>query len=320
MTRGTEDGNADQEEPRAEDDEARDLPGTRAEDETPPPTRSGPDTARMERRLRRLTWGSRLRLIFTLVILLGVGLHLGLVYHAASSLELVDKRLDSVVPVSADTYEVSFTLTLDNPTSISVEVDHISYDIYIEDDFAGAGQKSGFSIDPGSEELSLSLTISGQDLSGPTRTLLTQGGAMVTIKGEVTIPAKFLGLFTWRHLTLPYEVEEEVDLGGEDGGDLDDPPPVPVSLLEPVYVPPDGARLDWSPNIELDFDRYEAHASTDALFEPSSGTLAGTLTDQGDTTLTVTGLAHLSEYYFLVRVYDDGGGHSDSNIMSLWMP
>jgi LEA14-like dessication related protein len=274
----------------------------------------------MERRLRRLTWGSRLRLIFTLVILLGVGLHLGLVYHAASSLELVDERLDSVVPVSADTYEVSFTLTLDNPTSISVEVDHISYDVYVEDDFAGAGERSGFSLDPGKEELSLSLTFSGQNLSGPALTLLTQGGAMVTIKGDVTIPAKFLGLFTWRHLTLPYEVEERVDSGEEDGGGLDDPPPVPVSLFEPVYVPPDGARLDWSPNIDTDFDRYEVHTSPDALFEPSSATLAGTLTDREETTLTVTGLDHLSEHYFLVRVYDDAGGHSDSNIMSLWMP
>ena len=39
-----------------------------------------------------------------------------------------------------------------------------------------------------------------------------KGEVNITVKGDTIIPAKFLGLFTWKYIDLPYEINEKVKI------------------------------------------------------------------------------------------------------------
>lgn len=156
----------------------------------------------------------KIKLAITIIIIAGVAIHLVLVYNAANSIEITDKRIISLYPQSVllDEYEVKFSLSIKNPKGTSIEVDYISYRVYIEDEFLGEGEKPHFSIDPGITNHTLLFSFTIYDLSSSTQRVLLSGAANVTIKGEVMIPAKFLGLFTWRHITIPYTLHERMEV------------------------------------------------------------------------------------------------------------
>ena len=44
------------------------------------------------------------------------------------------------------------------------------------------------------------------------RTVLLDGNADITIKGEVIIPVKFLGILTWKHIKIPYNIHENMEV------------------------------------------------------------------------------------------------------------
>ena len=156
----------------------------------------------------------RAKLIISLVILAGVTIHLVLVYNAAKSLEMENERIVGLSPTykKIDEYELKFSLTLKNPKSTSIEVDYIKYDVYVEDEFVGDGEKARLLIPPGLSNHTFSLTFSAISLTSSTKNLLLYGSVNVTIKGDVIIPAKFLGLFTWRHIKLPYTMHDTISV------------------------------------------------------------------------------------------------------------
>ncbi|MGQ9583545.1 MAG: fibronectin type III domain-containing protein [Thermoplasmatota archaeon] len=90
-------------------------------------------------------------------------------------------------------------------------------------------------------------------------------------------------------------------------------PPAAVTLYPPSSVTDSSMTLSWSRNNDGDFARYELHMSTSANFTPSPATLAASITDQGTTERSVTGLLPSTGYYFRVRTVDTGGLHNDSN-------
>ncbi|MCD6481907.1 MAG: LEA type 2 family protein [Thermoplasmata archaeon] len=156
----------------------------------------------------------RAKLIISLVILAGVIIHLVLVYNAAKSLEMENERIVGLSPTykKIDEYELKFSLTLKNPKSTSIEVDYIKYDVYVEDEFVGSGEKARLLIPPGLSNHTFSFTFSAINLTSSTKNLLLQGEVDVTVKGDVIIPAKFLGLFTWRYIKLPYTIHDTISV------------------------------------------------------------------------------------------------------------
>ncbi|MCD6222369.1 MAG: LEA type 2 family protein [Thermoplasmata archaeon] len=158
-------------------------------------------------------WKERLRkvkVIITIVLILGVAIYLVMVYDAAKSIRIVDKRIKSVYPSKIDEYDVKFSLTLKNPKNFDIEIDYISYNIYVENEFVGKGIKPHFYIESGTKKYDFDATFSVKGLSESAKNLLIKGGANIKIKGVVMIPAKFLGLFTWKHIKIPYEINEQI--------------------------------------------------------------------------------------------------------------
>ncbi len=97
----------------------------------------------------------------------------------------------------------------------------------------------------------------------------------------------------------------------------DEQPPEPVVLETPTEEDIDykSVKLNWSKNDNSDFDRYEVHMSTESGFDPDSGTLEKTITDRTDTNVKVSGLDAETEYFFVVRTWDneEPAHYADSN-------
>ena len=70
-------------------------------------------------------------------------LRLAMVYNAAKSVEMANKKIISIYPQSytLDEYEIKFAK---NPKSTSIEIDYIGYEIYVEGDFSAKGKNPCF--------------------------------------------------------------------------------------------------------------------------------------------------------------------------------
>jgi LEA14-like dessication related protein len=145
-----------------------------------------------------------------LIIIFGIIANLIMVYLAASSVEVVNKRLNKLEALSIDTYEITFTLTLENPTDTTIDIDKITYDAYLEDSYLGKGFKTDLAIDPGVEDYMFTFSFKLQDLSEAVRQNFLSNSATLKINGEITIPVKFMGVAEFMKITLPYDFTEEV--------------------------------------------------------------------------------------------------------------
>ncbi len=156
----------------------------------------------------------KIKIAITIFILVGVIIHLAMVYNAAKSIEIVDKKIVGLYPKypKIDEYEVNFMLTLKNPKDTTIEIDYIKYKIYIENEFIGEGEKPRFFIEHGIKNYTFLFSFNILNLTSPTRNILMKGNADMIIEGEVIIPAKFLGLFTWRYIKIPYKINEKVEI------------------------------------------------------------------------------------------------------------
>ncbi len=96
-------------------------------------------------------------------------------------------------------------------------------------------------------------------------------------------------------------------------------PPAPVTLATPsgsavsqFYI-----ILSWSSSNIPNFGKYEVHMSTNPNFTPSQSTLVWTANYPTYNSYNVTGLNDDTVYHFRVRTYDNYGGYSDSNVVSV---
>jgi len=152
----------------------------------------------------------KIRIIATVIIIVGVGIYLAFVYDTAKSIKIVEKRIESVYPKDADEFEVRFFLVLKNPKKFDIEIDYISYKIYIEKEFVGEGAKPHFFIENGEKKYEFDTTFSIKNTSQAIKNSLLMGEANIKIKGDVMIPAKFFGLFTWKHIKIPFEINRRI--------------------------------------------------------------------------------------------------------------
>ncbi|KAA0013360.1 MAG: LEA type 2 family protein [Thermoplasmata archaeon] len=156
----------------------------------------------------------RIKTMITIVIIVGVAIHLFMVYDAAKSIKIVDKKIIGVYPnyLEPDEYDIKFMLSLKNPKKTTIEIDYIKYKVYVEDEFLGEGEKPRFFIQHGTENYTFLFTFNIMDLVTPVKNILMKGEVNITVKGDTIIPAKFLGLFTWKYIDLPYEINEKVKI------------------------------------------------------------------------------------------------------------
>ena len=280
--------------------------------------RDDDDIGSLRRTVGRL-WAMRwLKMLATLVIVVALVGHVALVVNAANSLEVEGVRVVSVAPgVVVGDFVVTFEIDLRNPTGSTLEVDLLTYDLFLEDEFIGEGEKAAFEVGSGSQTLEFQVTFNAYDLPAPVQELFFSSTVKLTIEGEVTVPIKLFGVWDYTRVTVPYEHEEQVSSGTEPP---DNPPPTPVLLAPPTYRPTASAVLTWPANGDGDFSRYEVHHSTVPDFTPTNGTRLTEIADRATTSYTAGNLQHLTTHYFVVRVYDAVGQHADSNLGSVFVP
>jgi LEA14-like dessication related protein len=155
-------------------------------------------------------WVRIIMILIILFVIIGIGSHLYLIYKAASSLEVSEVKVDSITSRSFSDYDVTFTITIKNPTSTTLEVERLTYLIYLEDDFLGSGEKIDFEINPGSAEYSFVVRFNIYDLDGTARQLFLTDSATLTINGDATVPVKMFGAWKISSITVPYEHDEEI--------------------------------------------------------------------------------------------------------------
>ncbi len=137
-------------------------------------------------RLWRMRW---FKVAVSLVILIMLVGHMVVVYNAADSLDVESVRVTEILPGSIDgDFTVVFEITLLNPTSGTIEVERLTYDLFLESAFIGKGSKEHFSIGSGTTALDFSVTFNIFDLPQPVQDAFIQASATLDIEGVVTVP------------------------------------------------------------------------------------------------------------------------------------
>ncbi len=91
--------------------------------------------------------------------------------------------------------------------------------------------------------------------------------------------------------------------------------PEPVELLS-LWVQGDNVTVNWTVSEDYDFYSYEVYASNDSQFVPGSATLVDTISIPTDTSTVVT-VALNEVHYLRVRVVEDSGLWTDSNLKGI---
>ena len=264
----------------------------------------------MDKSLRRIKFTLRIKLVITIFIIVGIIVYLYWIYAAANSLSIEDEDIKSVSPTGMpEEYQAVFELTISNPTSTSIEIDRITYKAYIEHNYVGDGKKEQFKIDPGVHKQEFQVLFNIRDLSENVKTIFLQETTNITIKGEVTIPAKVFGLFTYTTITIPYSVTKEISNEEVEPWTK----PAPVILRKPERIPVGSVRLTWTESLARDFAKYEVHMSTTKGFEPTNNTKVHTIEDIQTTTDEISDLQPTTEYYFKIVVWTTHDQYSISN-------
>ena len=107
---------------------------------------------------------------------------------------------------------MTFTLTLENPTSTEVEIEEINYKAYLEGEFLGSGEKKSFTIEPGTKQYTFEFQFSIYDLRESVRQAFLYSSTTLKISGTVTVPAKFFGVWKFTEIITPYEITEEISV------------------------------------------------------------------------------------------------------------
>ncbi|RLF73103.1 MAG: hypothetical protein DRN55_04570 [Thermoplasmata archaeon] len=259
------------------------------------------------KRIKRLRY---LKMLLSLLIVSGVAIDLGYTYAVAKDVQIVDKKISSITPEGELRFRATLTFTFDNPRDRELDLEGLTYRIYVEGSYLGEGEKGAFTISPGLSNHTFDIHFDLRDLGAALDSALGKEVLHLRVKGHVKVPARFFGLYTWRVLELPYDVTETFTIKG---GSVVVPP---VTLYVPVEVTYSSVTLDWSRYAGEDFSRYEVHYSTQPNFQISSNTLAGVVEEIDTTTYTVENLRSRTTYYFKIRVYSIQGLQADSNEVS----
>jgi LEA14-like dessication related protein len=153
---------------------------------------------------------SKILLLIIILIVIGLVSHLLFVYIAASSLDYEIKSIDDIKPITTFDYEMTFTITLKNPTPTSIDIKKLTYDAYLENSYVGSGDKTSFTIHPGSEDYTFILRFNIFNLTSAVIGAILMGSATLKLKLKSTVPVKFLGAWEMFDLTVDYVKEKEL--------------------------------------------------------------------------------------------------------------
>jgi hypothetical protein len=172
----------------------------------------GDEKNNYRKRSDKRRWIKLLTILIIIIILFSAILNLYFIYAAARSLDVKPKRVESVKLISLENYEISFILTLNNPTNTELRIDQVTYDVHIENDYLGSGIRKDLTIGPGSSDHSFSFHFNIFDLSTVVRNQLLSLSITIYISGSVTVPIKLFNILKVSEVTVDYELTEDVSV------------------------------------------------------------------------------------------------------------
>ena len=149
-----------------------------------------------------------------LILIIGFGFYGYQVYTAMEQIEVTKVSLASLelqgFPIPSKIL-LQVDLYVKNPTSTSVEIDKLSYMVYVNDKFATEGTKYSILIPANSvTPLRIPAEITTSDMLNLIASLIKEGkkSINVDIKGVIDLPIKFFGVVKTVSISLPFEVSQ----------------------------------------------------------------------------------------------------------------
>ena len=163
-----------------------------------------------------------LAIVLTMIAILaiGIGVHLLQLNEIKNNLKVEGVELsnvkvtDSIAGIPTKV-ELDLKLKVHNPTSYTLDIERLTYAIYIEGRLFGRGSLRDLVIPAYSTySIPIVLEISTVDMVSTVIDYIRSGGFNVKVSGVIDIPIKFFGLIKLFTVSAPYAIERYVTASG----------------------------------------------------------------------------------------------------------
>ncbi len=159
-----------------------------------------------------------LALIITLA--LGIGIHLAQLNEIKNNLKVEGLRFKNI-DVTGDVagiptgIKLNLELLVQNPTSYTLDIERLTYNIYVEDRLLGEGTLQHLVIPAHSTHpIPVTLEISAADAISLLIDYIRSGGLRIKISGMIDVPIKLFGVMKFFTVSAPYTVERQLTVSG----------------------------------------------------------------------------------------------------------
>ena len=154
-------------------------------------------------------WG-----FFTGLLVIGIIVYIGMLWYTGQNISVNVERIEELrYNPFKDELSLDIVVEVNNTGLMDVTIDKLYYEVYIDEQYLGRGNREDIVIHRGRNEILLSFNTKTPDAA---RTLLTtalaRGHIRVTVKGYVDIPIKSFGVIRLWTLELSFEPSSTVDV------------------------------------------------------------------------------------------------------------
>jgi LEA14-like dessication related protein len=149
-------------------------------------------------------------LLIIVIIIIAMVIDLFLAYLVAPLVKVSSQKVESFTPISTNDYEIDFVITMDNPTDSKILIEKITYNLFVEFQLVGRGEKTSFELSPGKTDQSFSVNIDINDLSIVIREQLLSSTVSIKIAGTMTIPIRLMRAIKIGEVTREYELLQDI--------------------------------------------------------------------------------------------------------------
>ena len=146
-------------------------------------------------------------------MVLVLALDIVMAYPAAAAVEVSPRGIESFKPITSQYYEVEFNLTLENPTNDNIQVEKLTYNLYIEFQYISHGEKTSFLLSPGESNYVFIVGINIDELPAKIRDQLLESEVTIKVTGLVVLPLKIIDTIKIGEITEGYNFLWDVSAG-----------------------------------------------------------------------------------------------------------
>lgn len=144
------------------------------------------------------------------ILIVGAAYYVWQEYQAFQQLEIgcasPRECFRGVEAISPTIYRLRLELLSTNPTSVTLELEDLQAQVFINGYYVGEIYEPALKVPPGEKTHRLTIDVDVRKLPLiALQTIADNGTLEVRVEGRVTVPLKPFGLLTWRRITIPLE-------------------------------------------------------------------------------------------------------------------